>query len=917
METFLRAAPLVVAGLLTPLMGMLSISTDWNNFKKKMQKEILWHNRSWEEVVKKLDSNIEQGLSGEEVKIRQEKWGKNILPQEKPFSNLKLLGEQFKSPLIYILALAGIIVLAFGQFTDAIVIFGAVFLNTIVGYLQEKKASKALSALKKVVTIQAYVLRDGNTKIVDSAALVSGDIILLKVGSKVPADSRIITAENLKTNEMALTGEWLPARKVANVIDKEIPLADRDNIVFMGTIVEEGSGKAVVVATGLKTQIGQIAQIVKETKEEKTPLQKKLSRLASITAVIIVIASLAIFVGGVIAGRSLLEMFMVAVAVSVAAIPEGLPIAMTVILALGMQRILKRKGLVRKLLAAETLGSTSIIATDKTLTLTEGKMRVSDIITGGEMLDQTQGDHVSALRITAFANEAFIENPEETMKKWQVRGRATDKALLLAAIEAGINKKKLDEQFPQIAELPFDANRKYLASLRSAGKGRQVLYLSGAPERVLALSQFVAIGKKKRKLTARSRKKIETTLEELTRKGLRIVGVGYRNVRTQASSAAALESLCNDLIFVGFIALRDPLRKGVKEAMEICRRAGMRPIIITGDHRLTALSVAREVGFDIQEKHVLEGKDMDQMTDKEFAEIVDDIHVYARMEPRHKMRIIDAWQDRGEVVAMTGDGINDAPALKKADIGIALGSGTEVAKEVSDLVLLDDNFDVIVAAVEEGRSIIDNIRKVITYLLSNSFTETILIGASLFLGLPLPITAAQILWINIIEDGLPDIALAFEPKEKDIMKRKPEGHKISLLTREMKTLIFIIGIVTDILLLGLLIWLFKYTDYDIAHIRSVIFAALAVNSLFYAFSCRSLRRNIWKINPFSNKFLIFAWIFGIAMLLIALYVPLFQTLLKTVPLTIFDWQLVVGLGIVGLVLVEATKFLFIVRKFKP
>jgi len=419
------------------------------------------------------------------------------------------------------------------------------------------------------------------------------------------------------------------------------------------------------------------------------------------------------------------------------------------------------------------------------------------------------------------------------------------------------------------------------------------------------MSKYFRKGRKEEPLSFKMRDELKDTLEELTGKGLRVVAVAYKKIDN-------LKDLFDNLVFVGMIGLKDPIRKEVKGAIKICRQAGMRPIIATGDHKLTAKAVALELGFKVKERNIMEGRELDKLSDKQFEKRVNDIQIYARVEPKHKMRIIQAWQEKGEVIAMTGDGINDAPALKQADIGVALGSGTEVAKEVSDLVLLTDNFNIIVAAVEEGRAIIDNIRKVITYLLSSSFGETILIGVGLFFGY-LPVTAVQILWINLIEDGLPDIALAFEPKEKDLMEQKPQGHNTPLLNREMKVLIFIIGMITDLFLLALFFYLLKYSNYEIPHVRTIIFAALAVDSLFYVFSCKSLRRNLWHINPLSNRFLVYAWIFGVFTLLGAIYLPPPQTLLKTVPLNLFDWGLLIVLGFINLILIEATKYYFIVR----
>jgi len=849
-----------------------------------------WHNLSWEKVVELLKTDCKKGLTEEEIKARRKKLGLNLLPEEKSLSKLRIFLEQFRSPLIYILVIAGVVTLILKEFTDSTVIFGAVILNTIVGFFQENKTSQTLRELKKVVKYEAEVLREGNLKIIDSTELVPGDVVILNPGDKVPADGRIIECRDLKINEMALTGEWLSATKNLNVLSEETSLADRDNMVYMGTVVETGKGKAVVAEIGSKTEIGKVAEMVKETKEEETPYQKKLSKFSKIVGIIIAVASLGIFIEGMITGGEFVEMFTTAVAVAVAAIPEGLPVAMTVILSIGMQRILKKKGLVRRLASAETLGSTSIIATDKTATLTEGRMKVS-VVTGNKSL---------TLKAAAFTSEAFLENPEAPKKEWILRGRPTDRALLEAGIESGLDKRKEFEK-NKIAELSFNPINKYAAALYQE-KDSKILYACGAPEKILDICD----------LEKKEREKLEEELNQFAQKGLRIVASAYKKVQLDKS----IEKLCNNLEFLGFITLKDPVRKEAKEAMRVCRQAGMRPIIVTGDHKLTAKAVAEELGFKIKEGNIMEGKDLDRMSDGEFAEKVRDIQIYARVEPKHKMRIIEAWQEKGEVVAMTGDGINDAPALKKADVGIALGSGTEVAKETSDLILLNDSFSIIVAAVEEGRAIIDNIRKVITYLLSDSFTEVILIGIGLFLGCPIPIIAVQILWVNIIEDGPLGLCLAFESKEKDLMSQKPQAHNIPLLTKEMKALIFIIGLITDFLLLGLFFWLIKYSGYEIPHIRSVIFAGLTIDSLFYIFSCKSLRRNLWQIDLLSNKFLIFAWIFGIVMLIFALYLPPLQILLKTVPLTFFDWQLVLGMGLLNVVLIEATKWYFIVRKEK-
>jgi len=876
--------------------------------------KLFWHNLTVKETEKSLRADIKKGLTEKEAEVRQKEFGKNKLPEEKPLSRLTIFLEQFKSPLTYILLIAGFVVLFLKEFTDAVVIFGAVFLNTIIGYFQEHKASQALAKLKKIVEHHAEVLREGDLKILNLEELVPGDIIILNPGDIVPADGRIIESHDLKINEMALTGEWLSAEKKEEVFSRETPLADRDNMVYMGTIVEYGKAKILVVETGPQTEIGKIATMIRETKEEKTPYQKKLAGFSRIVGIVIALICVFIFIEGIIKGIDFAEMFITAVAVAVAAIPEGLPIAMTVILALGMQRILKKGGLVRKLSSAETLGSTSIICTDKTATLTEGKMVVSDVITANQILQKKQGGKTELLplKIASFTSEAFIENPKDPKEEWIFRGRPTDKALLKAGIEKGIKAYGLNFRKNRIAEISFNPVNKFVGAVIQKKDGK-FLYISGAPERVLDRSQFIELKGRKLELTEKRLEAINEELKKLTGAGLRIVASGYKRVQNADLIAENPEKEVHSLIFAGFITIKDPLRKDVKKAISVCKQAGIKTIIVTGDHKLTAKAVARELGFQIKEENILEGKELDKLSDEKFKEILTKIKIYARVEPKHKTRIVEAWQEKGEVVAMTGDGINDAPALKKADIGIALGSGTEVAKETSDLVLLGDSFSVIVKAVEEGRLILDNIRKVITYLLSDSFTEVVLIVFSILLDFPLPIIAVQILWVNLIEDGLPDIALAFEPGEEDLMKMKPKGHKAPLLTREMKTIIFIIGLITDFLLLGIF-FLFFRAGYNIEHIRTIIFAALTVDSLFYVFSCRSLRKNLWHIDLFSNKMLLIALLIGVIALVGAVYIPFLQGFLKTVPLSINDWAIILALGFVELFLIEITKWYFITKK---
>jgi P-type Ca2+ transporter type 2C len=883
-----------------------------------------WHSFSWEDVIKKLNSDIEKGLSEKEVKTRQKEIGKNKLPEEKPLSCLSIFLEQFKSPLIYILVIAGIITLFLKDYTDSVIILSAVFLNAIIGFWQENKTAKTLQELKKAITHSAEVLRSGNLKIIDSQELVPGDILILNAGSNVPADARIIESHELKINESALTGEWLSVNKKTDVLKENTSLADRNNMVYMGTVIEGGKGKAIITATGLKTEIGKIAEILRDIKEEKTPYQKKLARFAKTVGAVVLFICLLIFILGMLRGQEFVLMFVTVVAIAVAAIPEGLPVAVTLVFTFGMREILKKKGLVRKLIAAEILGSTSVIATDKTGTLTEAKMEMAEIHTVSKIFGQEKSEdkvRFLALKIAGLCSEAFIENLDQPMEKWLVRGRPTDRALLMAAVQAGLNPKELKIKEPKIDEIPFDSIYKYSAVLHKLeGQEEKIIYFMGAPEVVLEKSKLLEINGNQEEINLNKIEKIQEKYNNLTSQGFRVVSVAYKKVKNSFldKKNKISDKDLQEMIFVGFIVLHDPIRKKAREAIQTCRQAGMKPIIVTGDHKLTAKAIAEKVGFTISDKNILEGKDLEKLSGDDFRKVFKDIEVYARVTPEQKLRIIEAWQEIGEVVAMTGDGVNDAPALKKANIGVALGSGTEVAKEVSDLTLLTDNFEIIIIAVEEGRRIIDNIRKIITYLLTGGFTEVTIIGLSVLFHLPLPVLPGQILWKNLIESTPPSLALALEKKEKGIMERRPEPLNLPLLNKQMKFLIFVIGFFTNFLLFAIFIWLLNNPNYGIdkiGQIRTIIFSALAIDSFFFIFSFRNLKRNIWQYNPFSNFYLNIAAIGGFLFLSAAIYLPIFQIFLKTVPLGFFEWFILIIFGLINLFLIEMAKWLYI-KKIK-
>jgi Ca2+-transporting ATPase len=847
----------------------------------------MWQTLNLEQIFQQLKTS-KSGLSFDEAKERLKKYGPNKLPEPKQLSRLTIFLSQFKDPLIIILLAASVACLFFKDRTDFLVIIIAVFLNTLIGYFQEEKAEKAIYQLRKMVEHKAKVIRNNEEHLIPSFELVPGDIILLEAGDIVLADARIIESYNLQTIEAVLTGESKPSNKKIEALPVETPLADQENMVFAGTTVSRGKGRAVVVKTGLKTELGKIASLIKETKKESTPLQKKMGQLAKIIGLIVVSLAFLLFLIGLFTGREFLEILLTSIAVAVAGVPEGLVIAITVCLVIGMQRILKKKALVRKIVAAETLGSVTVICSDKTGTLTKGEMNLFKIINFNEK------DLI--YKIFLLCHSLIVKKEKEELK---IIGDETEKALFLSALENGLDYKKIYQNYQKIDEIPFDSERMWMATLheeqesKSKNQKSKIIFVKGAPEKIIKMS----------KLDDEKIKEIESKYLEFAKQGLRVLAMAYKKIEENKIQNSDLQ----DLTFAGLVVLKDPLRKEAKETIKECQLAGIRPIVVTGDHKLTAKNIAQELGLKSEE--ILEGKELDKMNDLELSKKIKEIDVFARVEPKHKIRIVDLLQKNGEVVAMTGDGVNDAPAIKSADIGIALGSGTDVTKETADLVLLDNNFKTIVEAVKEGRGIFDNIKKIVLYLMASSFTEIILVGLSLFWGLPLSILPAQILWVNIIEDSFPALALTYEKASKEVIKEKPRDLKVPILDKEMKFLIFGIGIITDLILFGLFLYLWGKTK-DLTYIRTMIFVGLGIDSLFYVFACKNLKKNIWQYNPFDNKFLNLSVAFGFFMFFVALYLPFFQKILKTVPLNFSSWLILISLGLINLTLIELGKLIF-------
>ncbi len=881
-----------------------------------------WHSLSPQETIKALKSSKE-GLSEADAEKRWKKYGRNELPKKPGFTYLGVALSQLKSPMVYVLLAAALISFLLQEYVDVYVILFAVFLNTIVGFIQEIKAEKALEALSDVIEHKVYVLRDGIEKEVDTLDITIGDILVLKSGDRIPADGRILEAHELEVDEAVLTGESVPVQKIVKYLDQASEGESKRNMVYMGSAVLKGRGLVIVTAIGLGTKFGQIAELLDKTEDADTPLQVELQKFSKSFGVITFWILVGVMLIGLYHGIPFLDIFTTAVAIAVAVIPEGLLVAVTIILAVGMQRILKNGSLVRKLIAAETLGSVSVICTDKTGTLTTGVMQLDHIVTADAFfkidhskkkvsVEEGGGDHMTALRIGMICNDAVIENPEEEMEDWIIHGGYTERAFLIASLHAGFDPQEVGRGSVRVGEIPFSSDRKLMATLNQEGDNH-VIYAKGAAEEIVNRSSHVLSHGKIREMKEDDLKFFRQKQNEMSREGLRVLAVAFR--RTDDKMVVDFkesndEDVVSKMVLVGLVALKDPLRSEAKPTLDTAKEAGIKTIIITGDNPLTARALANELGMKVEDDNILEGEALDRLSTKDFAGIVSRIKVYARVSPRHKSRIVDAWQSRGEVVAMTGDGINDAPALKKADIGIALGSGTEVAKETANLVLLDDNFKTIVMAIREGRAIFDNIRKVVLYLISDSFSEVVIVGGALLANLPVPLTAAQILWINLVGDSLPNVALTQDPAEEGAMKRRPRKKDEPLFNREMKTLVLAISIVSGIVALMIFIAVYRNTGNTVLA-SSIVFSIMSVDSLIYVFSLRSLDRSAWKQDVFSNPYLIVALVLSLLLQMVAIYVPFFQNILGTQALSLADWGMVALAGVITVFVIEFIKYIFI------
>ena len=849
---------------------------------------------SAEETAQLLETNIENGLSMQEVKDRLDVFGRNTFETSKRTSKTKIFLSQLKSPLILILIVAGIVTLGISHYRDAVFIFIAVIVNSVLGFWQENKAENALAQLKTYLKQRARVIREGKEREINAEEIVPGDIIRLAQGDRVPADARIIFINDFQVDEAVLTGESLPIGKSTDSVSGLINIADQSSMIFAGTLVTQGVCAAIVCRTDAGTELGKIASLIAKTENEKTPLQKAISKFSIYLSILLGFLTLAVFVVGVFFGKPWLEMFLTAVAIAVSAIPEGLPISMTVVLAIGVERMAKRKGVVRKLIAAETLGGTTVILTDKTGTLTMAKMILSKIISFN--LNEKQ------LLTYALTNTSvLIENPEDNPDLWRMNGRIMETTLVRSAGLRGISFSEITDKSHVLQTMPFNAVQKYSASLIKDAN-EHLIVLLGAPDILLAQSS----------LSKQDKKKILDQIDSLASSGERVLGLATKKIGHTKDFALSKDSNFSGLSFDGILTFRDPVRLRIKDVIERVRRAGIKTVIMTGDHRGTAIAVAKEIGLLADEKSVLDASELATLTDQSLRERLPFLTVVSRVTPFDKMRIVKLFQEAGEVVAMTGDGVNDAPSIKQANVGISMGSGTEVSQSVADLVLLDDNFETIVAAVEEGRQIFGNIRKVLVYLLSNTTDGLILIGGSILVGVPLPLNALQILWVNFFTDSFPAVAFAFE-KDEDGLSLKPNGKNMVLFNPLMKFLILIIGVLTSALLFAAYLILLRL-GFDPDIVKTFIFGAFGTYTLILALSVKSLEKSIFSYSLFSNKYLTGAIMLGLILMAVAIYVPGLQTLFNTVALPA-NWVIgIVLIGALNIILVEGAKWMF--RQFK-
>jgi len=884
-----------------------------------------WH-LNVNDAASRLGTDAVHGLAKTEAEARLKTYGPNQLAEKKGQGPLAIFFEQFNDFIIWILIGAALVSGFLKEWVDALAIIVIVIVNAILGFIQEYRAEKSLAALKKLSSPNSKVIRDGTRMVVPSVALVPGDVVELEAGDNVPADSRVVwVTSNFSVHEASLTGESTPVMKTVSALEeKEIALADRANMLYMGTSVVSGKARAVITDTGMKTELGKIAGMIQGIEEETTPLQKRLEQFGKwIVYVCFVLVGL-VFLLEWLRGGKIIDVFLTAVSLAVAAIPEGLPAVVTIALALGVQRMVKRHALIRKLPSVETLGCATVICSDKTGTLTKNEMTVQAIFAGDELfsvtgigyepkgeilLDGKPADPAARPELKKVLECGVLCNGAELRKTengFSIIGDPTEGSILTAAAKAGIVKETLETRVPFVEEIPFDSDRKKMTIIRKSGP-RTIAYVKGAPD--VLLNNCVSLEERgaARAMNEADRLRILAVNDDLASRAMRVLAVAYRDLE-DTQEAYQADTVEKDLVFAGLIAMIDPPREEVKLAMEKCSAAGIKTVMITGDHKNTAVAIARQLGFFKNDSMALTGEELDRLDEEAFKKEVARIPVYARVSPEHKLRIVRAWRGRGEIVAMTGDGVNDAPAVKEADIGVAMGiTGTDVTKEVSDMVVTDDNFASIVSAVEEGRGIYDNIKKFIHYLLSCNAGEILVMFTASLVGLPAPLLPIHILWVNLVTDGLPALALGVDPVDKKIMERPPRPANEPVVTGKRAVLMVTQGAFIAFCSLLAFVLVLLVEKEGLVRARTAAFIVLSCSQLFHSFNCRSMTESVFSLGIFTNKKLVAANLISFGLQVAAVYVPFMQTVFKTENLSAFDWALVIIISSFPLCIMELVK----------
>ena len=864
----------------------------------------MWYKKSKNEILKELDVDEKNGLSSNEALRRLEKYGKNKLVTKKKKTLFKQFLSQLKDVMIYILIIAAIISAFLGEISDALIILLVIVINAVIGVVQESKAEKALDALKELSTPKALVKRDGSLKEILSEDIVPGDIVIIDAGRYIPGDLRLIDTANLKIEESAFTGESVPSEKDASFLpDKEIPIGDQNNMAFMSTLATYGRGVGVVVGTGMNTEIGKIAKMIEQEENDETPLQKKLSELGKILGFLAVGICILIFIISFFQGRDLLEMFLTSISLAVAAIPEGLPAIVAIVLALGVQRMVKKNAIIRKLPAVETLGSVSIICSDKTGTLTQNKMTVTTVYTNDSYIKESEfnlNENESKLLVDCMVlcNDATYSEKNQT-------GDPTEIALLESSFKLNILKEKLEKDFKRIDEIPFDSDRKLMTTVNLVDNNKARVFTKGALDSILSICNKISINGKLLDFTKEYKAKVLENSNIMSDKALRVLAFAYKDI---SKENIVLDSLEKDLVFIGMVGMIDPPRLEVKDSIKLCKSAGITPVMITGDHKNTAFAIANELGIAENISQAITGHEIDKFKEEEFNEKIINYRVFARVSPEHKVKIVKAFKSHGNIVSMTGDGVNDAPSLKTADIGVAMGiTGTDVSKGASDMILTDDNFSTIVSAVEEGRKIYLNIKKSIVFLLSCNLGEILTLFTAILLNWNSPLQPIHILWVNLITDSFPALALGVDKTKEDVMNNPPRNPKESIFVKSDKVQLIINGVLIG----GITLFAFKlgerlYAD-SLIHAQTMAFVVLSVSQLFLSLSLRSNTKSAFSLGLFSNKYLVYSILLGIFLQVIIISISFIANIFKVTPLLLYDWIVVILVSLIPFAINEILK----------